>query len=498
MSFLLCACGCGGALHPATSVVRYAPVRVTDATEEPVTLAEAKLHLRVEHTVDDALIASLITAARQHVEDYCEASFAAEETWQVTVDGAPPDVIALTRGPVQEVVTVHLVDQFLVEVEVADARLDLGSQPARLYAPGGRVAGGGDRGVLGPHAGDLRGGRRDAARARAAGHAPADRPVVRRPRRGRDRHDQHHAGARGGRAPAPLPHHHRGRGPRMSTPRPALFDAGRLDRRITLQALTWAEDEFGQVIETWTDFATVWAEVQPMAGLERVQAAQLMSIMDTRFMHPLAARSPAGHASRGVRRAHVRHRGRDRARPARGPPARRPLDREPRGGGRGARPRRGAVMAWTPRAKRRPRRLPTRDRMVVGVEEIQEVFRALPDAVQRTAVKTALEESAEVRARGDAAHRAARRDRRARGEPPDLPGAEGEDQVVHPRRRGQGRVLRGASWSTAPSHMPARPWLRPALDSVVPRASSRRSARSSARAWSASRTSSRSAADGGL
>ena len=135
MSFLLCACGCGGALHPATSVVRYAPVRVTDATVEPVTLAEAKHHLRVEHTVDDALIASLITAARQHVEDYCEASFAAEETWQVTVDGAPPDVIALTRGPVQDVVTVHLVDQGLVEVDVDDARLDLGSQPARLYAP---------------------------------------------------------------------------------------------------------------------------------------------------------------------------------------------------------------------------------------------------------------------------------------------------------------------------------------------------------------------------
>ena len=49
-----------------------------------------------------------------------------------------------------------------------------------------------------------------------------------------------------------------------------------------------------------------------------------------------------------------------------------------------------------PRAKRRSRRLPTRDQMVVGVEEIQEVFRALPDALQRTAVKTALEESAEV------------------------------------------------------------------------------------------------------
>ena len=46
----------------------------TAPTTEPVTLAEAKLHLRVEAdvTADDTLITSLIQAAREHVEAACQ------------------------------------------------------------------------------------------------------------------------------------------------------------------------------------------------------------------------------------------------------------------------------------------------------------------------------------------------------------------------------------------------------------------------------------------
>lgn len=41
---------------------------ITPATEEPVTLAEAKAQLRVTHAEDDALIGRLITGAREIVE----------------------------------------------------------------------------------------------------------------------------------------------------------------------------------------------------------------------------------------------------------------------------------------------------------------------------------------------------------------------------------------------------------------------------------------------
>jgi uncharacterized phiE125 gp8 family phage protein len=48
--------------------MRIEPVIVTEPSEEPVTLAEAKLHCRVDHDEDDTHISALITAARQTAE----------------------------------------------------------------------------------------------------------------------------------------------------------------------------------------------------------------------------------------------------------------------------------------------------------------------------------------------------------------------------------------------------------------------------------------------
>ena len=49
-------------------------LRITAPTVEPVTTAEAKLHLRVTHSTDDDLIDALIAAARDQAIRRCHAA----------------------------------------------------------------------------------------------------------------------------------------------------------------------------------------------------------------------------------------------------------------------------------------------------------------------------------------------------------------------------------------------------------------------------------------
>ncbi len=55
---------------------------------EPVSLAEAKAHCRVDGTAEDTLIASLIVAARMHVERALDAALIAQG-WSLYLDGWP-------------------------------------------------------------------------------------------------------------------------------------------------------------------------------------------------------------------------------------------------------------------------------------------------------------------------------------------------------------------------------------------------------------------------
>jgi len=61
---------------------------VTPPTVEPVTLALAKLHLRVDFDDDDLLITGLITAARQYAEKRTNRAFFTQ-TWMRTMDFFP-------------------------------------------------------------------------------------------------------------------------------------------------------------------------------------------------------------------------------------------------------------------------------------------------------------------------------------------------------------------------------------------------------------------------
>ena len=64
-------------------------LRLTAApAAEPVTLAEAKLHLRVSDSNEDTLISMLISAARAHAENVCRRAFVTQK-WDLFLDSFP-------------------------------------------------------------------------------------------------------------------------------------------------------------------------------------------------------------------------------------------------------------------------------------------------------------------------------------------------------------------------------------------------------------------------
>ncbi len=85
------------------------PAAVTVApAAEPVTLADAKAHLRVDTAADDAVIAGMITVARSFVEDYCATRWATQ-TVAMRCD-AWADLARLPEAPVQSVTSIAYTD----------------------------------------------------------------------------------------------------------------------------------------------------------------------------------------------------------------------------------------------------------------------------------------------------------------------------------------------------------------------------------------------------
>ena len=74
----------------------------TEPQDEPVTLAEAKLHLRVDASTEDDGISQIITAAREECEQQIDRSIAVQ-TLQLILDAFPDGAIKLPRGPVSSI-----------------------------------------------------------------------------------------------------------------------------------------------------------------------------------------------------------------------------------------------------------------------------------------------------------------------------------------------------------------------------------------------------------
>ena len=84
---------------------------VTAPTEEPITTAEAKKHLNVEHTEDDDYIAGIISAARDQLEVATGRSWVTQ-TWRLALDEFPEEeFLELPRPPLSSVTHVKYYDE---------------------------------------------------------------------------------------------------------------------------------------------------------------------------------------------------------------------------------------------------------------------------------------------------------------------------------------------------------------------------------------------------
>ncbi len=116
---------------------------------EPVTLIEAKLHLRVDFDEDDTLISALISAARQAAETLTGRQFITAR-WKLVLDcfpgsslmrvqlgqsfSLPGHAILLPKVPVQSVVAINYLDMAGVQqvMPASTYTVDTACEPARI------------------------------------------------------------------------------------------------------------------------------------------------------------------------------------------------------------------------------------------------------------------------------------------------------------------------------------------------------------------------------
>jgi uncharacterized phiE125 gp8 family phage protein len=102
---------------------------ITAPATEPVTLAEAKLHCKVDGTEDDALITALIAAARQQAEHRTGRALITQ-TLEVVLD-AFPDAVKLPMPPAVSITSIKYIDMVGVQqtLDTSAYSLDKDSQP---------------------------------------------------------------------------------------------------------------------------------------------------------------------------------------------------------------------------------------------------------------------------------------------------------------------------------------------------------------------------------
>lgn len=106
---------------------------------EPLTVDEAKTHLRIDHGDDDTLLASLIASSRLNIEAALDLALITQ-SWSWKLDAWPdPGVLELPVRPVPSVEAVRITrsDGTVDELSPDQFHVDGSSTPPRLVATSG-------------------------------------------------------------------------------------------------------------------------------------------------------------------------------------------------------------------------------------------------------------------------------------------------------------------------------------------------------------------------
>lgn len=115
-------------------------ILITPPTIEPVTIVEAKAHLRVISSDDDTLISALIAAARMNVEGWLGRALIGQ-TWDLYLDEFPTDTFKGIEIPLPPLISIDSVkydDTSGVEqtMNPSSYYVDVASQPGWLVPTG--------------------------------------------------------------------------------------------------------------------------------------------------------------------------------------------------------------------------------------------------------------------------------------------------------------------------------------------------------------------------
>ena len=113
----------------------------TDAETEPITTAQAKAHLNIDHSDDDTYIGLKIAEARKKVESDTGRAFI-NQTWTLYADTFGEfenGIIYLPRSPLASVTTIKYYNSSNVQTTWSDAeyQADTGHEPGRVVTMSG-------------------------------------------------------------------------------------------------------------------------------------------------------------------------------------------------------------------------------------------------------------------------------------------------------------------------------------------------------------------------